>query len=51
MDAATKQADKTGKTAKRAIPAYLVREMIDGIPFYYRGYRQAMNKTKTLEEP
>lgn len=51
MDAATKQADKTGKTAKRAIPAYLVREVIDGIPFYYRGYRQAMNKTKTLEEP
>lgn len=50
MDAATKPAEKTGRSGKRAIPAYLVREVIDGIPFYYRGYRQAMNKTKTLEE-
>lgn len=50
MDAATKTAEKTGRSGKRAIPAYLVREVIDGIPFYYRGYRQAMNKTKTLEE-
>ncbi len=50
MDAATKPAEKTARSGKRAIPAYLVREVIDGIPFYYRGYRQAMNKTKTLEE-
>lgn len=50
MDAATKPAEKTGRSGKRAIPAYLVREVIDGIPFYYRGYRQAMKKTKTLEE-
>lgn len=49
-DAATKPAEKTGKASKRPIPSYLVREVIDGIPFYYRGYRQAMNKTKTLEE-
>lgn len=49
-DAATKPAEKTGKTSRRPIPSYLVREVIDGIPFYYRGYRQAMNKTKTLEE-
>ncbi len=34
----------------RNIPAYLVREIIDGIPFYYAGYRQVMNKTKSLEE-
>jgi hypothetical protein len=50
MDTASKSVEKTTKSGKRAIPAYLVREVIDGIPFYYRGYRQALNKTKTLEE-
>jgi hypothetical protein len=34
----------------RKIPAYLVREVIDGIPFYYRGYRSVLNKTKTFED-
>lgn len=38
------------KSSQRHIPAYLVREIIDGIPFYYQGYRAVMNKTKTLEE-
>ena len=37
-------------TKGRKIPAYLVRETIDGIPFYYTGYRQILNKTKTIEE-
>mgnify|MGYP002624655065 CR=1 FL=1 len=50
MDSATKGTENSGKSTKRTIPAYLVREVIDGIPFYYRGYRQAMNKSKTLEE-
>lgn len=35
---------------KRPIPSYLVREMIDGIAFYYRGYRSVLNKTKTFDE-
>lgn len=38
------------KTPRRPIPNYLVREVIDGIPFYYRGYRDVLNKTKTLEQ-
>lgn len=50
MDTASTSGEKVKKNGKRSIPAYLVREVIDGIPFYYRGYRQAMNKTKTLEE-
>lgn len=38
------------KPARRHIPNYLVREVIDGIPFYYRGYRDVLNKSKTLED-
>lgn len=34
----------------RKIPDFLVREVIDGIRFYYPGYRAVINKTKTLEE-
>ena len=34
----------------RKIPDYLVRETIDGIRFYYPGYRAVLNKTKTLED-
>jgi hypothetical protein len=30
------------KPARRKIPAYLVRETIDGIPFYYAGYKDVM---------
>jgi len=35
---------------KRKVPDYLVKETIDGIPFYYPGYRQVLTKKKTLEE-
>lgn len=50
-DIATKPVKTTSKPTKgRNIPAYLVRELIDGIPFYYPGYRQILNKTKTIEE-
>jgi hypothetical protein len=38
---------KTGKT--RSIPAHLVRETIDGIAFYYAGYREVLNKNKSLD--
>ncbi len=39
------------KTKKRpqAIPDYLLKEEIDGIKFYYAGYKQVLNKTNTLE--
>ncbi len=50
---ASLRAQNQGKSAKfprKKIPDYLVREVIDGIPFYYRGFKQVLNKTKTLEE-
>ncbi len=43
-------AAKAKKKTTRRIPAYLVRETIDGIPFYYKGYRSVLRKTKTLED-
>ena len=41
---------KTKKEKKQVIPDYLIYEMLDGIPVYYRGYKDVLNKTKTLEE-
>ncbi|AEE50504.1 hypothetical protein [Haliscomenobacter hydrossis] len=38
------------KATKRKIPAYLVRETIDGVNFYYPGFRQVLNKQKKLDE-
>jgi hypothetical protein len=39
------------KRAKaRKIPDYLIRETIDGIPFYYAGYQEVLNKKKTIED-
>lgn len=38
------------KTKRRKIPAYLVRETIDGVEFYYPGFRQVLNKQKKLDE-
>jgi len=32
------------------IPPSLIKETIDGIPFYYAGYRSVLNKTRKLEE-
>jgi hypothetical protein len=41
-------ADKK-KPAKK-VPAYLIKEVIDGIPMYYKGYRDVLSKKKTPEE-
>lgn len=38
------------KPKKRKIPAWLVKETIDGRPFYYAGYRSVLNKRKTLDD-
>lgn len=38
------------KTKKVEIPKYLIREEIDGIPYYYKGYQAVLDKEKTLEE-
>lgn len=43
-------ATETVKKVGRKIPDYLVREVIDGIPFYYAGYRSVLNKTKNLDD-
>ena len=32
------------------IPEALIYEVMDGKPIYYKGYRDVLNKTKTLEE-
>ena len=38
------------KTLSNNIPSYLIRETIDGIPFYYKDFREVLNKTKTKAE-
>lgn len=37
-------------TVKRKIPDYLVCEIMDGKPLYYRGYKDVLRKKKTIEE-
>lgn len=32
------------------IPSFLIRETINDIPFYYKGFREVLNKQKTLED-
>jgi len=38
------------KKEKGKIPSYLIYETLDGIPVYYKGYREVLGKTKTFEE-
>lgn len=39
------------KRAKRKkIPEYLVKEVLDGIPIYYKGYREVLAGKKTLQD-
>ncbi|MBK9012826.1 MAG: hypothetical protein IPM82_01360 [Saprospiraceae bacterium] len=33
-----------------AVPDYLLKEEIEGIKFYYKGYKQVLNKTKKPED-
>ena len=37
-------------THRGKVPGYLVKEEIDGIKFYFRDYKQVLNKTKTLHD-
>ena len=41
---------KTASINRQAIPQQFVREVIDGIAFYYPGFRQAIKKHRTIEE-
>lgn len=34
----------------RKVPDYLIAEMIDGKPYYYKNYKQVLNKKKTLDD-
>lgn len=34
----------------RKVPDHLVREVIDGIPFFYKGYKEVLTKHKTFED-
>jgi hypothetical protein len=43
-------APKKAPKGKTAIPDYLVKETIDGIPFYYAGFRSVLDKTKKPED-
>ncbi|MBK9015031.1 MAG: Uma2 family endonuclease [Saprospiraceae bacterium] len=36
--------------SKKKIPAYLIKEEFDGIPLYYKGYREVLSGKKTLED-
>lgn len=38
------------KTRTRKIPAKYIREVINGKPYYYKGYKSVMNGTKQIEE-
>ena len=47
MSVATKEAKaKQNPVQTEQIPDYLVKEEIEGIKFYYKGYRDVLNKTK-----
>jgi Uma2 family endonuclease len=50
MQAAQNIAIKTPITRKQRVQESLVKEVIDGIPFYYRGYKLVLSGKKTLDE-
>ena len=40
----------TQRKIPRKVPAYLVKEVLDGIPIYYKGYKAVLRKEKRLED-
>jgi Uma2 family endonuclease len=40
----------TQRKVARKVPEYLVKEVLDGIPIYYKGYKAVLRKEKTLED-
>ncbi|MCB0519490.1 MAG: Uma2 family endonuclease [Lewinellaceae bacterium] len=40
----------TIKSTPFNVPQYLIKEVVAGIPFYYKDYKAVINKTKTKEE-
>lgn len=47
---ATLPTSEKATKSKRKVPDYLIYEVMDGKPIYYRGYQSVLNKTKTLEQ-
>ncbi|CAN5285506.1 hypothetical protein BH09BAC4_BH09BAC4_50190 [soil metagenome] len=47
---ATSRTQSRNPLSTRKIPASLMYEEIDGIPYYYRGYRAVMSRQKTKED-
>ncbi|MCW3108500.1 MAG: hypothetical protein JWQ09_3006 [Segetibacter sp.] len=43
-------AEKKSVRKQRKVPDYLVYEMMDGKPIYYRGYQEVLNKRKKPED-
>ena len=50
MTVATKGPRRATRTPSRKIPDYLIYEIMDGKPIYYRGYRDVLAGRKTPEE-
>jgi hypothetical protein len=40
----------TQRKVARKVPQYLVKEVLNGIPIYYKGYKAVLRKEKTLED-
>ena len=40
----------TPKILPLVVPDYMIYEIMDGKPIYYRGYNDVLRKLKTLEE-
>ncbi len=41
---------RPGKRRNRNVPVHLIREIIDGVPFYYKGYKDVLAQNKTFED-
>jgi hypothetical protein len=50
MEQRAQSQPKSATTRKRKVPDYLVKDLIDGVPYYYPGYKQVLSKKKTREE-
>ncbi len=44
------KAQQEEQQTEQQIPDYLIKEEVNGIPFYYKGYKNVLNKTQTLED-
>ncbi len=50
IDDYTPVKDRVKNGTEKTIPQSLIYEILDGKPLYRKGYRDVLNKTKTLEE-